>query len=76
MFQFFNNFGDKIIEARLLFFSRLKSPVTSLSSTYTRLKAARPEVATEIIVGGDVLEIHSRHPEDKTLKEDKRAQKT
>ena len=46
MFQFFNNFGDKIIEARLLFFSRLKSPVTSLSSTYTRLKAARPEVAT------------------------------
>ena len=50
MFQFFNNFGDKIIEARLLFFSRLKSPVTSLSSTYTRLKAARPEVATILYV--------------------------
>ena len=49
MFQFFNNFGDKIIEARLLFFSRLKSPVTSLSSTYTRLKAARPEVATLVL---------------------------
>ena len=27
-------------------------------------------IGKEIIVGGDVLEIHSRHPEDKTLKED------